>query len=88
MNKYSVFNGMNTSEKVRLYKALEADERTFKKSETILSFSPESYETCIILEGLAYLVSINNSGKENIIDYYESGSIFGSRLSPNTNVNL
>ena len=88
MNKYSVFNGMNTSEKVGLYKALDADERTFKKSETILSFSPESYETGIILEGLAYLVSINNSGEENIIDYYEPGSIFGSRLSPNTNVNL
>ena len=44
MNKYSVFNGLNTSEKVGLYKALDADERTFKKSETILSFSPESYE--------------------------------------------
>ena len=88
MNKYSVFNGMNTSERVSLYKTLEADERVFKRAETILSFSPESYETCIILEGLAYLVSINNSGEENIIDYYEAGSIFGSRLSPNTNVNL
>ena len=38
MNKYSVFNGMNTSERVSLYKTLEADERVFKRAETILSF--------------------------------------------------
>ena len=88
MNNYSVFSGLNSEEIVGLKKCLGENTVFFKKGEHILEYSPTGHEIGIIEEGLVYLVSISNSGEENIIDFYEPGGIFGKPLSTNTSVNL
>lgn len=88
MNKYSVFYGLNQYDIKELSAVLGAKEKHYEKNTRILTLTSESCETGIILNGLAYLVSTNNSGEENIIDYYQTGNIFGSFFSPATNVNL
>ncbi len=88
MNKYSVFNELKPTERIGLAECLGFEEQRFDKGSIIMRFSPENLKSGILMEGLAYLKSINDSGEENILDYYEGGNIFGSILSPDTNVNL
>ena len=88
MNKYSAFNGLNTAEKAELIEQINAKEKLYEKGRRIFTLTSESDETGILIQGLAYLVSINNYGEENILEYYSPGNIFGSYFSPDTNVNL
>lgn len=88
MNIYSVFSELNSEDIVGLKNCLGRNEAHFKKGDQIMEYSPTSQEIGIVEEGLVYLISISNSGEENIIDYYEPGGIFGNPLSPNTSVNL
>ncbi len=88
MNKYSIFSGLNSDETAQIEACLHFESKCFRRGETILSFSQDSSEAGIVRSGLAYLISINDAGEENILDYYEEGNIFGSFLSPDTNVNL
>lgn len=88
MNKYSVFNGINNDEAAHLESCLGFENRCFRKRETILRFSSDLNKAGIVRSGLAYLISINGSGEESILDYYEDGNIFGGFLSPATDVSL
>ena len=88
MNKYSIFSGLNSDETAQIEACLHFESKCFRRGETILSFSQDSSEAGIVRSGLAYLISINDAGEENILDYYEEGNIFGSFLSTDTNVKL
>ncbi len=88
MNKYSVLNGLNSEEINGLSVCLHFEERNFKKGDTIMKLSENTAESGILRSGLAYLKSIDDQGEENILDLYREGSIFGSILSMDTDVNL
>ena len=88
MNKYSVFNELDPADLAGLSECLGFEEQVFNKGEIIMRFSSDNKKSGILLSGLAYLKSINDEGEENILDYYEGGNLFGSALTPHTNVNL
>lgn len=88
MNNYSVFRGLEAEETAGLISCLGGVRIECRKGETVMSLSGDNNDAWIVEEGLVYLVSISNSGEENIIDYFEQGGIFSGRLSPYTNVNL
>ncbi len=88
MNKYSVFNELTDAEISSISESFGFEDKSFGKGEVIMKFRPHNKNSGIIKEGLAYLISINDRGEENILDYYEGGNIFGSAFSPDTNVNL
>ena len=62
--------------------------KIFCKKNVILHIESESKTTGIILDGTAFLISINRNGEESILDYYEKGDIFGNRFCPQNIVNL
>lgn len=88
MNKYSMFYEIPPSEKDEFYEFSGAKKCTFKKGETVMSFSEGKYDTGIVESGLVYLVGVNAGGGKIMLDYYENGGIFGKNFSPNSNVNL
>ncbi len=88
MDDFSIFHGFSYEELADLSECFCMEERNFTKGSVIVKYSADNPETGIIKEGLAYLISINDSGEENILDYYEKGNLFSSRLSPGTDVNL
>lgn len=88
MNNYSVFRGLQEAELSELQSCLVSGRIECKKGEKVMTLTGDNNEVCIVEKGLIYLVSLSNSGEENIIDYYEEGGIFSGRLIPDTNVNL
>ena len=88
MNNYSVLSGFRPEEITRIREQLDAEEHLFKRGETIMELSRNSRETGIVTKGLAYLISINDSGEESILDYFEEGHVFGSAMSPDTDIDL
>lgn len=88
MNKYSVFFRLLPEQRKRLFELLDVRIRSFRRGEKIMELAEDDSKTGILMEGLAYLISNNDSGEENIIDYYQPGHIFSSHFTPDTNVNL
>ena len=88
MNKYSVFFRLLPEQRKILFESLDIKSRSFSRGEKIMDLADDDSRTGILMEGLAYLISNNDSGEENIIDYYQPGHIFCGRFTPDTNVNL
>ncbi len=88
MNHSALFNQLSDSELGELSACLCAEEKSYKKNDIITKYQENDNKAGIVRSGLAYLISINDNGETSILDYYESGNIFGQNFSPNTSINL
>lgn len=88
MNRSALFCQLSDGELKELSACLCAEEKSFKKNDIITKYQKNDKKAGIVRSGLAYLISINDNGETSILDYYESGNIFGQNFSPNTGINL
>ena len=88
MNHSALFNQLSDSELGELSACLCAEEKSYKKNDISTKYQENDNKAGIVRSGLAYLISINDNGETSILDYYESGNIFGQNFSPNTSINL
>ena len=88
MNKYAMLSCFHQGETDMIRSCLGAEKKSFRKNDIIMKFSDWNNNLGIVEKGTTFLVSLNDKGEPNILDYYEEGDIFGRILSPNTNVNL
>ncbi len=62
--------------------------RSYNRGEVITICSPENDTIGIIRSGTAYLTTINSAEQRRIVDYYQSGNVFGKHFLPDTDENL
>lgn len=59
--------------------------KTFNRNEVILRSAKDNNLMGVIINGMAYLATINLDYQKRIIDYYEANDIFCSRIIPVSN---
>ncbi len=82
MIKYSAFENLSGAETAELRMCLCTTSKIYKKGDIIMQFGQSDEILGLIETGLAYLIRIDMFGNRSIIDYYESGDVFGRKLAP------
>lgn len=76
------------SESSALTEAIGAEEKIFKKNGPIIRPNDGFSGIIMIISGMAYLLSINDSGDKSILDYYIDFDAFGYSLRNSIGSNL
>lgn len=84
MIDYTPFKSLSSGETAELRRCLCTISKTYEKGEEIMSFSEKKNKAGIIDYGKAHLIRIDPEGRKSIIEYYESGDIFGKMFSPDS----
>ena len=66
----------------------ESEEKNYKKKDIIIRLDPDNGQCGIIRKGMACLMSISDDGEKSILDYYNSGDLFGAPFIPLSGTNL
>ena len=82
MIKYSPFDGLSSPETAEIRQCLCPFEKIYRKGDIIMQFSDNDKTLGLVDSGTAYLIRIDINGNRSIIDYYESGDVFGKLLAP------
>ncbi len=64
------------------------DEKKFEKKDIIIRLNYSNDRCGIIRKGTAFLLSISDNGEKSIIDYYQSGDLFGAPFVSTSGTNL
>lgn len=79
-------NSFNKTELDEFASCFRPVSRSFGRGEIIMRLDEENRSVGILKSGTAHLVTTTFDGTRTIIDYFESGNIFGKRFSPCTRV--
>ena len=82
MIKYSPFDGLSSPETAEIRQCLCPFEKIYNKGDIIMQFADDNKSLGLIDSGTAHLIRIDIDGNRSIIDYYESGDVFGKLLAP------
>ncbi len=66
----------------------ESEEKNYKKKDIIIRLDPDNAQCGIIRKGMACLMSISDDGEKSILDYFNSGDLFGAPFIPLSGTNL
>ena len=88
MSKYTPFFNISASDILEIRRCLFSKVKIYKKGDIIMHISDTDESLGLIDSGTAHLVRIDVDGNKSIIDYYESGDVFGKRLSPQSQIDM
>ena len=80
-----LFDGINTKERERLLKKLEANTIRFQKNNRILSYIMEDSFLGIVVDGYLQIIKEDYDGNKMIVENVVANSLFGSMFIPFTN---
>lgn len=84
MNEFTVLKRLTNAEIIGIKSVFQVVSKTYEKGDIITDCLPNNDTIGIIINGTAYLTTINSEGQNRIIDYYVSGNIFVSHLIPSS----
>ena len=82
MGKYSPFFNISLAEITEIRACLCSKMKIYKKGDIIMQMTDNDSNLGLVENGTAHLVRIDIDGNRSIMDYYETGDIFGKKLSP------
>lgn len=82
MLKYSPFMNISPSETAEMRSCLFSETKIYKKGDIIIHFSNSNESFAIVDSGTVHLMRIDINGNKSIIDYFQTGDVFGKQLSP------
>lgn len=88
MNEIFLTSGMTNAEIMGIKECFSPIIKEYKRGETITLNSYENDTIVIVTSGTAYLCTINSDDQRRIIEYYQSGNIFGKYFLPNAEEDL
>lgn len=77
----NIFDNINSKNKEKILKLLEANTYTFKKDISILSMIKNDNILCVLVEGNIQIIKTDYNGNITIIEELEKNSVFGSIVS-------
>lgn len=80
-----LFYNIDTRQKLRILKDLEASTTTFKKNNIIMSSVKQDNIICILVSGHLQIIKNDYNGNRTIIEDLKDNSIFGTITSPISN---
>ena len=88
MNEIFLTSSMTNAEIMGIKECFSPIIKEYKRGETITLNSYENDTIVIVTSGTAYLCTINSDDQRRIIEYYQSGNIFGKYFLPNAEEDL
>ena len=76
-----LFDGINEADKVRLFACLQPVKKSFAAGETILSFADTMQKIGVVLSGRAYLLCIDDKGRESRLERLGRDDVFGEMFA-------
>ena len=81
------FDGISDLQRHKLFKLLGVHIYTYAKNQEILPTIKNEDIICIIIKGKAKILLIDYEGNEELIEYLEENSVFGTSISGTNNEN-
>ena len=88
MNKNTEYYEKKNIKLQQARKYFSASTKSFRKGDIIIKQDKMSEHALLLVNGLAVMKSINDSGEENILDIFEKGDVFAGIFTPRGYVNL
>ncbi len=82
MKDFSIGSRLSNADLIGINKCFSPVEKTYKRGEIITICSSDNDTIGIIASGTAYLSTNNNEDQRRILNYYETGDIFGMHFIP------
>lgn len=77
MNSTTIFNGISQSDLSRMLHCFEAQKNTFRKGETIMTYTNELQKVGVLMSGKAHLYTIDYDGNFMLLERFEADGLFG-----------
>lgn len=77
MNATTIFNGISQSDLSRMLHCFEAQKNTFRKGETIMTYTNELQKVGVLMSGKAHLYTIDYDGNFMLLERFEADGLFG-----------